>query len=115
MTKIMKTIKNPRRTAKLLRATAAAWYDVERDPLGDQFSSGICYAMKSQSLSEGDRHHIADDAWDAVRAILKLAEDKWAEDYDRVWLSSIGRCFDQRAMMCLFMAEWLETDYIGKT
>lgn len=110
-------IKNPRRIAKLLRATAAAWHNAakrERTFFKGQFSAGICCAMQKQSYLENPgKIELANRAYDDVGRILRIVENRWAES-GRCWLLQAGRGFNQRAMMCLFMAEWLETDYTGQ-
>jgi hypothetical protein len=95
-----------RKLAEEFRQVSRLWY--ERKGMPKMFHNGICFAV----MILRDKNGSADDdeyecpSYPQVQYILNNVMPT------KVCFLQPGRFSDERAMMCLFMAEWIETDLI---
>lgn len=112
----MKTICHPVQLAADLRQVASIW-EIGGESSLYMFKSGICMALEFLVCGYGRERGQYYDSYEAIGALLALVQNRWAEEKPG-WLKRLldsGHWnWDDRAFMCLFMAEWLETDFIGK-
>ena len=93
--------------AEGLRELYCVWeQDYERAQ--PHFTSGICLALNELRLVNPNL------AYDGTNEILGQCENDWAEygqtyleDYSSYWANGA------RATMCLFMAEWIESELLS--
>ena len=84
--------------AMLLRDTAALW---ESNPQNVRFDNGICWAVKAV---------IGSVAYKIIDTLLSCLQDGWIPNGDLIPYDRRPSSWEDRATMCLLMAEWIETD-----
>lgn len=93
--------------ADALREVYRVWeQDYER--ARDHFASGICLALNELNLIS------ANLAYDGMAEILNKCENRWAE-CGQTYLEDNSAYWENgaRATMCLFMAEWIESEILS--
>lgn len=78
----------------------------------EQFYLGICYALQMHRHNS-DTSGSYRDAYRDMDELLLLCEEGWQNGGELPGLRYRSGDWGQRAMMCLFMAEFIETDVLG--
>lgn len=79
-------------------------------PEGEHYVSGICFAVSRLRTGEENRHL----AYEEVNEVLYMVQEGWNELGGRLGGSGQSDTWKmERPLMCLFMAEWLESEVLS--